>query len=142
MKQFAKEFLRRGLVSAFGGPLVLAVIYFVLGETGVVSALTTREVSLGILSITLLAMTAGGMSAIYQMERLPLLTAILIHGAGLYGAYILVYLINGWLQQTLVPILVFTAVFFLGYALIWGLIYVFAISRTRRLNEKLRQRNP
>ena len=141
MKKFAKEFMLRGLLAASGGPIVLAIIYFTLGETGTVSALTPREVCLGIVSITLLALIVGGLTAIYQLEHLPLPTAILIHGAGLYAAYILTYLINGWLQQQLIPILVFTAIFIIGYAVIWLFIYLFTRNKTRQLNEKLRAQN-
>ena len=32
MKVFIKEFLKRGFVSAWGGPFVLAIIYFIVGK--------------------------------------------------------------------------------------------------------------
>ncbi|MBR5529399.1 MAG: DUF3021 domain-containing protein, partial [Oscillospiraceae bacterium] len=123
MKTFLKEFLLRGLICAAGGPLVLAVIYGILGATGTVESFSPREVSLGIITIMLLAFIAAGMTAIYQMEQLPLPTKILLHGGGLYIAYILTYLINGWLQQSVIPILVFTGIFVVGYALIWLIIF-------------------
>lgn len=137
MKKFAKEFLFRGLIACSGGPIVLAIIYGILGATGTVSHFTPREVCMGILAITLLAFIVAGMTAIYQLEQLPLPSAILIHGAGLYIAYILIYLINGWLQQQLMPILIFTGVFIAGYALIWLIIYAFTKSKTEKLNKKL-----
>lgn len=139
MKKFMKEFWLRGLVAASGGPLVLAIIYGTLGTTNTITSLTPQEVCLGILSLTLLALFAGGMTAIYQLEQLPLPSAILIHGAGLYLAYILVYLLNGWLQRQLIPILVFTAVFVTGYAIIWLIIYRFTKAKAERLNKKLRR---
>ena len=72
MKKFWKEFLFRGLLCASGGPIVLAVIYGILGVTGSAEQLSVTEVSRGILSITLLAFIAAGMTAVYQMEQLPL----------------------------------------------------------------------
>ena len=138
MKKFAKEFLLRGLIAASCGPIVLAVIYGVLGATGTVSSLSPREVCLGILTITLLAFTVAGMTAIYQMERLPLISAILIHGAVLYAVYVLIYLINGWLQRQWTAVLVFTAVFLAGYALIWMIIYAVTKRKTQQLNQKLK----
>ena len=138
MKKFAKEFLLRGLIAASGGPIVLAIIYGVLGATGTVSSLSPREVCLGILTITLLAFTVAGMTAIYQMERLPLISAILIHGAVLYAVYVLIYLINGWLQRQWTAVLVFTAVFLAGYALIWMIIYIVTKRKTQQLNQKLK----
>ena len=123
MKAFWKEFLLRGLLCAAGGPLVLAIIYGILGATGTVESFTPGEVVTGILTISLLAFTVAGMTAIYQLEQLPLPMMILLHGGGLYIAYILTYLINGWLLTQLIPILVFTGIFLAGYALIWLIIY-------------------
>lgn len=141
MKNFWKEFLLRGLICASGGPIVLAMIYGILGAAGAVEAFSPREVCMGILTITLLAFTAAGMTAIYQMEQLPLPTMILLHGGALYIAYILIYLLNGWLQQQLIPILVFTGIFVAGYAVIWLIIYAVTKIKTEDLNKKLKN-NP
>ncbi len=140
MKKFLKEFFLRGLICASGGPLVLAIIYGILGATGAVEAFSPREVCMGILTITLLAFIAAGMTAIYQMEQLPLPTMILLHSGALYIAYILTYLINGWLHNSLVPILVFTGIFVAGYALIWLIIYCVEKKKTEALNRKLKEK--
>ena len=139
MKNFWKEFLLRGLICAGGGPLVLAIIYSILGATGAVEYFTPKEVCAGILTITLLAFVAAGMTAIYQMEQLPLPTMILLHGGGLYIAYILTYLLNGWLLNQPKPILVFTGIFIAGYAVIWIIIYWIERAKTEKLNKKLRR---
>lgn len=138
MKKFWKEFLFRGLICSAGGPLVLAVIYGILGATGTAEVISLREVSMGILTITLLAFVVAGMTAIYQMEQLPLPMMILLHGGALYIAYILTYLINGWLQNSLVPILVFTGIFLAGYALIWLIIYFIEKAKAENLNKLLK----
>ena len=138
MKKFLKEFLLRGLLCAAGGPVVLAVIFGILGATGTVEAFSPKEVCLGIVTITLLAYLAAGMTAIYQMEQLPLPMMILLHGGVLYAAYLLTYLINGWLQNSLVPILVFTGFFVAGYALIWLIIYLIERNKAEKLNRLLK----
>lgn len=138
MKKFALEFLRRGLVACGFGPIVLAVLYLVLKQHGV-ETLTVDEVCLGIFSLTALAFIAGGMNAVYQMERLPLMLAILIHGGVLYAGYLAVYLLNGWLQQGLTPLLVFTAVFVIGYLVIWVIIYSVTKQKTAMLNQMLQK---
>ena len=135
MKTFWKDFLCRGLIAAAGGPVVLAIIYGIIGATGEVTSLTPQEVCLGILTITLLAFTVGGMTAIYQVEQLPLASAILIHGGVLYATYLLIYLINGWLQKGIVPILVFTGIFLVAYILIWGIIYFVEKAKVKKLND-------
>ena len=137
MKKFWKEFLFRGLICAAGGPVVLAIIYGILGSTGAVESFTPREICLGILTITMLAFIVAGMTAIYQMEQLPLPMMILLHGGALYIAYILTYLMNGWLQNSLVPILVFTGIFVVGYALIWLIIYRVETAKAEKLNKLL-----
>ena len=139
MKKFWKEFLLRGLLCASGGPLVLAIIYGILGATGAVEAFTPREVCLSILTITLLAFIAAGMTAIYQMEQLPLPIMILLHGGALYFAYILTYLLNGWLLRELTAILIFTGIFLAGYALIWLIIYCIDKTKTEKLNKILKR---
>lgn len=139
MKKFLKEFLFRGLICASGGPIVLAIIYGILGATGAAEEIPATEVCLGIVTITLLAFIAAGMTAIYQMEQLPLPMMILLHGGGLYIAYILTYLINGWLQNSLIPILVFTGIFVAGYALVWLMIYFIEKAKADKLNKLLKK---
>ena len=138
MRKFFSDFFIRGLVAASFGPPVLAIIYWILGCTGAVENLSPNEVALGILTIELLALVVGGMTTIYQQEQLPLATAILIHGGVLYITYILIYLINGWLQRQMIPILVFSAIFLAGYALIWVFIYLFNKKRTNKINQNLK----
>ena len=138
MKKFLKGFLLRGLVAAGFGPVVLAVIYGILGQTGVIDSISPGEVCAGFLSVTLLAFLVAGMAAIYQVERLTLICAIGIHGAVLYAAYILIYLLNGWLRREIVPVLVFTGVFAVGYGLVWLVIYLVTRAKARKLNRMLR----
>ena len=137
MKQYGLEFLKRGLMAASGGPVILAIVYKILGNVGVITSLTADEVCMGILTIALMAFIAAGISVVYSIERLPLICAILIHAAVLYADYILVYLLNGWLKSQLVPILIFTCIFVVIYALVWLCIYLTTKAKTDRINQKL-----
>ena len=138
MKQFAKEFLFRGLICAAGGPVVLAVIYGILGALGQVESLTPGEVCTAILSITVMAFLAAGITAVYQAERLPLLSAVLLHGGILYADYLLMYFLNSWFPRNWKGIGIFTAVFVIGYALTWLCIYLSIRRKTQRINQKLK----
>ena len=120
--------------------MVLAVVYWILHHVAGVETLTVQAVCIGILSLTGLAFVAGGMNVIYQIERLPLMVAILIHGAVLYVGYLLTYLMNGWLQQGVTPLLVFTVIFVVGYLVIWFVIYAITKSRTAKINEALKRK--
>ena len=144
MKYILKEFCRRGIAACGLGPLALAVIYLFLQYNGVVEVLTVNEVCVGIFSLSALAFVAGGMNVVYQIERLPLMVAISIHGAVLYVSYLLTYLVNDWLDWGTAPFLVFTGIFVVGYLLIWAVIYSITRKNTARLNEilKKKQQNP
>ncbi len=140
MKKNFLEFIRRGLIACGLGPIVLAVIYLILQQYAVINTLTVNQVCIGIFSLTALAFIVGGMNIIYQIERLPLMAAILIHGIVLYISYLVVYLINGWLQSSITPILIFTAIFIIGYMLIWAIIYFIIKRNTKKINEILKEK--
>lgn len=113
MKEYEKIYFRifrRGLIACGFGPIVLAVLYLILQHRELIDTLSVNQVCIGIFSITLLAFVAGGMNVIYQIERLPLMVAILIHGLVLYVSYLGTYLLNKWLEFGLTPILVFTGI--------------------------------
>lgn len=137
MKGFILEFLRRGSVAAGIGPIILAIVYFILWQIEGVISLEVNGVIVGIISLSALAFIAGGMNAIYQIERLPLMVEILIHGTVLYFGYLIVFLINGWLKIDTVSFVIFSAVFVIGFVIIWTVIYFIIRRSTAKLNEKL-----
>ena len=140
MKKFILDFLRRGSVACGFGPLVLAMLYLILQQSGVVVVLTVRQVSVGIFSLTALAFIAGGMNAVYQIERLPLMVAVLIHGGILYVSYLVTYLLNDWLEWGMIAVLVFTGIFIVGYLGIWAVIYCMIKRKTEKINEMLKDK--
>ena len=139
MKKHIIDFIRRGLTACGLGPLILAIIYLILQNNKQIEALTVNQVCIGIFSLSALAFIAGGMNELYQIERLPLMTAILIHGSVLYIAYLITYLLNDWLEQGLIPIFVFSGIFVVGYILIWIIVYAIVKKKAKQLNEILNQ---
>ena len=140
MKRFVLDFFRRGLMACGFGPMVLAVVFLILQRCAVLDTLSAHQVFVGIFSLSSLAFVAGGMNAVYQIERLPLMVAILIHGAVLYLGYLGTYLLNGWLEWGALPILVFSGIFALGYLVIWAIIYCIIKRNTERINAVLKQK--
>ena len=140
MKKFVLEFLRRGVIASGIGPIVLAIVYLIMKLSGVIGALTVTQVCVGIFSLSALAFVAGGMNAVYQIERIPLMMAILIHGGALYVGYLGTYLVNDWLDFGIIPIIVFTAIFVVGYIVIWAVIYSVIKRTTRKLNETINKK--
>ena len=116
------------------------IVYLILQQAVDVQTLTVNEVCIGIFSLTLLAFVAGGMNAIYQIERLPLMVAILIHGCILYISYLGVYLINDWIDLGIIPIIVFSVIFVIGYIVIWAIIYSIIRRNIVQVNEMLKKK--
>ena len=140
MKKHVLEFIRRGLAACGLGPVVLAILYLILQQKGIIEELTVNQVCIGIFSLSALAFIAGGMNAIYQIERLPLMVAILIHGSVLYISYLATYLLNRWLHWGATPILIFSGIFIVGYFAIWAIIYSIIKRNTEKINEILKQK--
>lgn len=139
MKKFVLGFIHNGLRACGFGPIVWAIVYFFLEKNGVVEVLEVRKAIAEIVMVMLLAFIAGGINIVYKIEQLPLMAAISAHGIVLYLDYTIIYLINGWLGSGLKPFLVFTVCFFVGYAVIWAVIYFVMTRNANRLNQKLTQ---
>ena len=140
MKKNVLDFFRRGLIACGFGPLVLAALYLILQQQGTLQTLTVNEACLGIVSLAVLAFIVGGTNVVYQIEQLPLMVAILIHGGVLYVSYLGTYLLNGWLAWGTTPLLVFSAIFLLGYLAIWAVIYSVTRRNTETLNRLLHEK--
>ena len=137
MKKIFKEFMHRGLLCMGFGPLVLAIVFAILNLCGVVEVITVSEIVLEIFAITLMAFVAAGITVVYQIEKLPLLYAILIHGFTLYLDYAVIYLVNGWLKNGIIPFVVFTIIFILGFILTWIIVYLFIRKDIEKMNRKI-----
>ena len=80
---------------------------------------------------------AGAVTTVYQIEEISLPKAIGAHGLILYICYAVVYLVNGWLADGVVPFLIFTGIFIVGFLLIWLIIYTITKRGTDRVNKNL-----
>ena len=140
MKKYILEFVRRGLIACGFGPIVLAILYLILQHFGEIETLSVNQVCLGIISLSALAFIAGGMNVVYQIERIPLMVAISIHGVVLYVSYLITYLLNDWLERDVTPIFYFSVIFILFYLLIWLIIYSTTKRDTEKVNEMLKRK--
>lgn len=126
-----KDFMMRGLMASVGGPVILALVYRSLPA----QTLRVQEVCLGILTSALMAFIAGGISVLYDLEKLPLLAATFLHAVVLFADYILIYLLNGWIKPA--QILLFTGIFFGGYFVVWLLVWQIIRMRVKRINRRM-----
>lgn len=139
MKKYIKEFCKRGFIAFGFGPISMAIVYFSLAIAGVEGTFGFTEVGKQIILVSVMAFLAAGISVVYQIEKLPLPIAILIQASVLYVDYITVYLINGWLKNSLMPILIFSVAFVLGFTVIWLTVYFFTKKATKAFNERLKR---
>ena len=72
MNKYFKEFLHRGLCFSGFGPIILAIIYFILSKTVDGFALNASQVLIGTVSIYLLAFIQAGASVFNQIEGWPI----------------------------------------------------------------------
>ena len=135
IKRYYKNFLLRGIISMGFGPIVLAIINASLGFSGVVESVSVFEMSLGIITISVLAFISGALTMLYQIEEIPILWSILAHGVVLYTAYATVYVVNSWLEPGIIPFVVFTSIFVISYIIIWATIYLITKKQTDKLSE-------
>lgn len=137
MKKYVKEFLHRGLCFAGFGPIILAIIYFILSKTLENFTLNASQVLIATVSIYILAFVQAGASVFNGIDGWPITKSLLCHFSTLYVAYVGCYLINTWIPFDIRVILIFTLIFAVSYFAIW-LIVVFTLKMiSRRLNKKL-----
>ena len=133
MKNYVKEFFKRGAMFAWGGPVILAIVWACMQAAGVISGLTVNEVVMGIITTTVMAFIAAGVSVVYQIENLPKAFAVLIQMSVLYIDYLGFYLLNGWIP--LKQIWMFTFIFIVCFVVIWLAIYLFTKRKVDRMNK-------
>ena len=139
MKNRVKNFLFRGLLVSSGGPLIFAIIMLILNLCNVDTMSNGIVIFKAIISTWLLAFICGGASIIWNEEKLGLGTQMLIHGSALYISYLSMYLINGWLKDGIIGVLVFSVIFIVTYAIIMVIIYITEKKRAERFNKELKK---
>lgn len=137
MKQFIKTFILRGALFCGLGPVIAAVVYIFLSANGTVTTIAVSTYIREILTATLMAFIAAGISAIYTVEKLALPLAGLIQGAVLLLDYLLIYLLNGWLKPSLTTIFIFTGIFAAVFCAIWMIVYLCVHRQIRKLNKSI-----
>ena len=132
-----RDFFFRGLLFGGFGPIIAGIVYLILHLTLQDLTLTGLQVFTIIVSTYLLAFVHAGASVFNQIESWPLAKSILCHFGLLYVAYILCYVINSWIPFEPLVLGIFTAIFAVGYAVIWLAVYVSIRVTVKRLNRSL-----
>lgn len=137
MKEFIRNFIKSGLQAAGFGPLILVIFYYIYSVTINFHTISVQDVNKNIVSSLLLAFIAGGINAIFKVERIPLGLATTIDAIVIYLDYLLFYVLNDWIELQIIPFLVFTVIYIIGYLIIWLCIYHQVKNQVQKLNQKL-----
>ncbi len=138
MNKYLKEFLHRGLVFGGFGPIILAIIYFIVSKTVSDFVLSGGEILLGTISIYILAFLQAGATVFNQIEHWPITKSLLCHFATLYIAYVLCYILNSWIPFEPMIIVIFTAIFVVVYFIVWISVYISVKAFSKKANLKLK----
>ena len=141
MKKFISNFCLRGLIAMGFGPIVYGTIILILHLCNVDTTSNGLDIFKGILSTCIMAFIIAGVSNIYQVESLSLMSKIMIHALSLYLVYLVFYLLNDWIVKDLKVIGIFSLIFFSGYIVIWIIIYIIERKKIKELNEKLKKKS-
>lgn len=136
-KQTWKEFCHRGLMFGGFGPIIMGIIYAITDKTAASFSLGGMEVLTAVVSLYLLAFVQAGTSVFHQIEKWSASKAALYQLGSLYVMYVACYLLNSWIPFRLSVVLVFTAIFVVGYFVIWFAVYLSVKAACRKLNEKV-----
>ena len=136
MKQYVKQFFARGFAFAGLGPLVCAIVLFIVDiTTG--ATLSGSDVCLAVFSTYLLAFVQAGASVFNQIEEWPIAKSLFFHFFSIYAVYVFVYLINAWIPRLPIVVAIFTGIFIVTYAVVWLTVYLCVRAHAKRLNARL-----
>lgn len=137
MNKYLKQFLHRGLIFGGFGPIILAIIYFILSKTVNDFSLTAGQLLLGTVSIYILAFVQAGATVFNQIEDWPITKSLLFHFGSLYAAYVLCYLVNSWIPFEPMVILFFTLIFIAIFFTVWLTVFLSVKAFSKKANERL-----
>ena len=136
MNKYLKEFIHRGLVFSGFGPVIIGIVYAILDGTIDGFHVSGSQILLAIVSTYFLAFVQAGASVFNQIEEWSMAKSTACHFSVLYIAYVLCYLINTWIPLKAEIIVLFTAIFVIGYFVIW----ISVVASIRLVSRKMNQR--
>ena len=136
MNKYVKDFFLRGLMFGGFGPIVVAIVLFVVSffDTGSLSA---SQLRVAVVSSYILAFVQAGATVFNQIEQWPILKSIGVHFLTLYITYSLCYMVNSWIPFEPKVLLIFTGIFIAVYAVVYITVYLIVRSTTKKLNKAL-----
>lgn len=137
MNKHLKAFFYRGLIFGGFGPIIGGIVFLSIQLSGVSLNLNGYESFIAIISLYLLAFVQAGASVFNQIESWSLLKSTGVHFLSLYLVYLTCYLINSWIPFDWMVVVIFTAIFIVGYFTVWLVICLIINKTSKKLNKIL-----
>ena len=137
MNKYLKAFLQRGIAFGGFGPIVMALVLFIIEFSNVNISLSGAEILLAVVSTYILAFVQAGASVFNQIEHWSIPKSLFFHFLSIYIAYTGCYLLNYWIPFDINVILIFTAIFIVVYFIVWLTVYLSVKHFSKKLNSKL-----
>ena len=137
MNKYVKEFFKRGLMFGGFGPIIMAIVLWIISLTGTQTTFDGVQMLLATVSTYVLAFVQAGASVFNQIEGWSLGKSLGIHLSVLYVTYLGCYLINSWIPFVWQVVAIFTAIFVAVYLVIWLTVYLIVKHISKKLNEKI-----
>ncbi len=139
MNKYLKEFLKRGFMFSGLGPVVSAIIYFIISLCDEGFSLSGAEILIAVISTYLLAFVQAGVTVFNQIEHWSVPKSFACHFSSLYCSYVLCYLVNSWIPFDFTVVIVFSLIFAVTFLIIWITVFLTVRQLSRKLNKKLRK---
>lgn len=137
--KYVKEFMVRGVAFGALGPLVLGIVFMILGFCNVEIKLQGWQILLGIASTYLLAFIQAGASVFEQIEEWSSFKSALIHMATIYVIYLVTYLVNNWIPFNWIVIAIFSGTVVVTFLIIWLICYLVNRNYKKQLNHLVKK---
>lgn len=137
MNKYLKAFLQRGMTFGGFGPIVMALVLFIIEFSNVNISLSGAKVLFAVVSTYILAFVQAGASVFNQIEHWSIPKSLFFHFLSIYIAYTGCYLLNSWIPFDINVILIFTAIFIVVYFIVWLTVYLSVKHFSKKLNSKL-----
>lgn len=139
MNQYLKEFFHRGLVFGGFGPIIVGIVFAILGAALEDVHLDGWQILLAVVSTYLLAFVQAGASVFNQIEHWSIAKSLLCHFVTIYLAYSICYVVNSWIPFEPMVLVIFTAIFVVVYFIIWFAVYFAVRATEKKLNKSLKK---
>ena len=139
MNKYVKTFLHRGLLFAWGGPVVLGIVYLFIELSGEHLSLNGIELFIAILSTCIIAFVHAGSSVFPIIEHWSKVKSMFFQFLCIYSVYTIAYLINSWLPFDWKILLSYTSAFVGTFLLIWIIVLLTVNQLSKRMNQQLKK---